>query len=51
MSLGKEYQNEEVSHQRIQPGMVAGGSTGSSGVDHTDEPAEHNRIFIGGRDE
>ena len=28
--------------------MVAGGNTWSSGVDHVDEPAEHDRVFIGG---
>lgn len=26
--------------------MVAGGNTGDGGVDHVDEPAEHDRVFI-----
>lgn len=48
MSLGKEYQNEEVSHQRIQSGMVAGADTGNGGIHHIYESAQHDRVFIGG---
>lgn len=48
MSLGKEYQNEEVSHQRIQSGMVAGADTGNGSIHHIDESAQHDRVFIGG---
>mgnify|MGYP004484681911 CR=1 FL=1 len=48
MSLGKEYQNEEVSHQRIQPGMVAGADTGNGSIHHIYESAKHDRVFIGG---
>ena len=47
MSLGKEYQNEEVSHQRIQSGMVAGADTGNGGIHHIYESAQHDRVFIG----
>lgn len=48
MSLGKECQNEEVSHQRIQPGVVAGADTGNGGIHHIYESAQHDRVFIGG---
>ena len=48
MSLGKEYQNEEVSHQRIQSGMVAGADTGNGGIHPIYESAQHDRVFIGG---
>ena len=48
MSLGKECQNEEVSHQRIQPGVVAGADTGNGGIHHIYESAKHDRVFIGG---
>ena len=48
MSLGKEYQNEEVSHQGIQSGMVAGADTGNGGIHHIYESAKHDRVFIGG---
>ena len=40
--LMEERKIEKVSHQGIQPGMVAGADTGNGGIHHVYESAKHN---------